>query len=212
MVSPDRILVFAATALLIIAVPGPSVLFVVGRALSYGRRVALTSVLGNAIGTYVLVIAVAMGIGSMVERSAVAFTALKLFGAAYLVFLGVKAWRGSGSVSTALPALAPTRGGLRTLWEGFAVGVANPKSIVFLSAVLPQFVDQPSGHVPVQMLVLGLIAIVIGLVSDSAWGLSAATARSWFAGSPRRLAYAQRTGSLAMIGLGIAVAVTGRRD
>ncbi|QUH04354.1 LysE family translocator [Saccharopolyspora erythraea] len=212
MVSPDRILVFAATALLIIAVPGPSVLFVVGRALAHGRRVALTSVLGNAIGTCVLVVAIALGVGSVVERSLVAFTALKLAGAAYLVFLGVKAWRAGGAPTGAMPELTATRGGLRTLWEGFAVGVANPKSLIFLSAVLPQFVDHPSGHVPVQMLALGLIAITIGLVSDSAWGLSAATARAWFAGSRRRLGLAQRTGGLAMIGLGIAVAVTGRRE
>ncbi len=96
MVSPDRLLAFAALSLVIVVVPGPSVLFVVGRALSRGRRAALTTVAGNTLGAYLLVVAVALGVGSVVERSAVVFTALKLAGAAYLVHLGVRAWRERG--------------------------------------------------------------------------------------------------------------------
>src|SRR4051812_15080838 len=96
MVSPDRLLAFAAMSFVLIVIPGPSVLFVVGRALSYGRRVALTTVLGNTLGAYVLVLAVALGVGPVVERSALVFTALKLVGAAYLVYLGVKAFRQRG--------------------------------------------------------------------------------------------------------------------
>jgi threonine/homoserine/homoserine lactone efflux protein len=211
MVSTDRLLAFAAMSFLLIVVPGPSVLFTVGRALAHGRRAALGSVAGNAVGAYVLVVAVALGVGALVESSAVAFTVLKLAGAAYLVYLGVKAWRQRGSLPVAITAEAP-RGGFHTLWEGFAVGVANPKTIVFFAAVLPQFVDPGLGHVVGQMMLLGLIFVGIALASDSVWGLGASVARDWFARSPRRLAAISRIGGLSMIGLGVTVAVTGRKD
>ncbi len=212
MVSTDRLLAFAAMSFLLIVIPGPSVLFVVGRALAQGRRAALTTVIGNTLGAYVLVVAVALGVGSVVERSAVVFTTLKLVGAAYLVHLGVKAVRQRRSLHAAFTGDGPTRGGLRTLWEGFAVGVANPKTIVFFAAVLPQFVDREQGHVALQMLLLGLIFNAIAVVSDSVWGLAAATARTWFARSPRRLALVGGVGGLSMIGLGVTVAATGRTD
>ncbi|GAA3365971.1 LysE family translocator [Streptomyces antimycoticus] len=212
MVSIDRLLAFAAMSLLLIVIPGPSVLFVVGRALSQGRRAALTTVIGNTLGAYVLVMAVALGVGSVVERSAVVFTTLKLVGAAYLVHLGVKAVRQRRSLQAAFTGDGPAHGGLRTLWEGFAVGVANPKTMVFFAAVLPQFADRDQGHVTLQMLLLGLIFNAIALVSDSVWGLAAATARTWFARSPRRLALVGGVGGLSMIGLGVTVAATGRTD
>ncbi|MFC7867759.1 LysE family translocator [Streptomyces murinus] len=213
MVSLDRLFAFSALALLLIVIPGPSVLFVVGRALAHGRRAALTTVAGNTLGAYVLVAAVALGIGPVVERSVLLFTALKLAGAAYLVYLGVKAWRQRGSLRAAFTLSGPPeRSGLRTLGEGFAVGVANPKTMVFFAAVLPQFVDRAQGHVPLQMLLLGLVFNVIALVSDSVWGLVASAARDWFARSPRRLSAVGGVGGLAMIGLGVTVAATGRKD
>ncbi|MFD7715685.1 LysE family translocator [Streptomyces sp. NPDC059814] len=212
MVSTDRLPAFAAMSFLLIVIPGPSVLFVIGRALAHGRRAALTTVAGNTLGAYALVVAVALGVGAVVERSVLVFTVLKLAGAAYLVYLGVKAVRQRGSLHAALTGGGPAQGGLRTLWEGFAVGVANPKTIVFFAAVLPQFVDRGQGHVIVQMLLLGLVFNVIAVASDSAWGLVAATARSWFARSPQRLALVGGAGGLAMIGLGVTVATTGRKD
>lgn len=212
MVSTDRLLAFAAMSFLLIIVPGPSVLFVVGRALAQGRRAALTTVVGNTLGAYVLVVAVALGVGSVVERSVLAFTVLKLAGAAYLVHLGIKAWRERGSLRAAFGGEAPRTGGLRTLGEGFAVGIANPKTIVFFAAVLPQFVDREHGHVTAQMLLLGLVFNAMALVFDSVWGLVAATARDWFAGSPRRLSMIGGVGGLTMVGLGVTVAATGRTD
>ena len=211
--STDRLLAFAALSFLLIVIPGPSVLFVIGRALAQGRRAALTTVVGNTLGAYLLVVAVAFGIGSVVERSVLVFTVLKLAGAAYLVYLGVKAWRERGSLRAAFAGgEVPAHSGLRTFWEGFAVGVTNPKTIVFFAAVLPQFVDRDSGHVTVQMLLLGLVFNVIALASDSVWGLIASTARGWFARSPRRLSMVGGVGGLTMIGLGVTVAVTGRKD
>ncbi|MGW5689978.1 LysE family translocator [Streptomyces asiaticus] len=212
MVSIDRLLAFAAMSFLLIVIPGPSVLFVVGRALAQGRRAALTTVVGNTLGAYALVVAVALGVGSVVERSVFVFTALKLVGAAYLVYLGVKAVRQRRSLQAAFTGDGPAHGGLRTLWEGFAVGVANPKTIVFFAAVLPQFVDREQGHVVPQMLLLGLVFNAIAVISDSVWGLAAATARTWFARSPRRLAMVGGVGGLSMIGLGVTVAATGRAD
>ncbi|WP_207958207.1 LysE family translocator [Streptomyces sp. YIM 98790] len=211
-VSADRLLAFAAMSFLLIAVPGPSVLFVIGRALAHGRRAALTTVAGNTIGAGVLVAAVALGVGPVVERSVVVFTVLKLAGAAYLVYLGVKAWRGRGGAPAAATGDVSGRGGPRTLWDGFAVGVANPKTIVFFAAVLPQFVDRGQGHVTAQMLLLGLVFNAIALVCDSVWGLAAAAARTWFARSPRRLSLVGGAGGLMMIGLGVTVAATGRRE
>ncbi|WP_329310962.1 LysE family translocator [Streptomyces sp. NBC_01262] len=212
MVSLDRLAAFAAMSLLICVIPGPSVLFVIGRALAHGRRVALTSVAGNTLGSYVLVAAVALGVGPVVERSVLLFAALKLAGAAYLVYLGVKALRQRKALAFVPDGQGAPRGALRTLGEGFVVGVSNPKTMVFYAAVLPQFVDRPAGHVIGQMLLLGLIFNAVALVSDSTVGLAASAARSWFARSPKRLSLVGGAGGLAMIGLGVTVAATGRTD
>ncbi|MEW1865998.1 LysE family translocator [Streptomyces sp. NPDC088194] len=228
--SVDRLLGFAGISLVLVLIPGPSVLFVLGRALAHGRRTALGSVLGNAIGAYLLAAAVSLGLGEVMATSAAVFTTVKLVGAVYLVFLGVKAWRHRADLSTATAvpgaeeaaqtgtvrtgtAAAPrTRSDARTLWEGFVVGVTNPKTCIFFAAVLPQFVDRNAGGVHQQMLLLGLVFTVIALVCDSVWALTASAARTWFARSPRRMAAIGGTGGLAMIGLGVAVAVTGRAD
>ncbi|MFD3381420.1 MULTISPECIES: LysE family translocator [unclassified Streptomyces] len=215
MVSTDRFLAFAAMSLLVVMIPGPSVLFVIGRALAHGRRTAVATALGNVFGSYLLVVAVAVGVGSIVERSVTVYLAVKLAGAAYLVFLGVQAFRHRKEMRASditARADTPARGDLRTVLDGVLVGVTNPKGIVFFAAVLPQFVDHSAGQVPLQMLVLGLIPITIGLVTDTLWGLTAATARSWFARSDRRLSMIGGAGGLTMVGLGVTVATTGRAD
>ncbi|AOP51259.1 LysE family translocator [Streptomyces lydicus] len=216
MVSADRLLAFAAMSLLVIVIPGPSVLFVIGRALAHGRRTALATVLGNVLGSYLLVVAVAFGLGSLVERSAAVFTAVKLAGAAYLVFLGVQAFRHRKDMKVGAGAAQSTgqgaRGDLRTVMDGVTVGVTNPKGLVFFAAVLPQFVNHAAGGLPTQMLVLGLVPICIGLITDTVWGLSASAARNWFARSERRLSMIGGAGGFAMIGLGVTVAATGRAD
>ncbi|MFF8370017.1 LysE family translocator [Streptomyces lydicus] len=216
MVSADRLLAFTAMSLLVIVIPGPSVLFVIGRALAHGRRTALATVLGNVFGSYLLVAAVAFGLGSLVERSAAVFTAVKLAGAAYLVFLGVQAFRHRKDMKVGAAAAQSTgkgpRGDLRTIMDGVTVGVTNPKGLVFFAAVLPQFVNHSAGGLPTQMLVLGLVPICIGLITDTVWGLSASAARNWFARSERRLSMIGGAGGFAMIGLGVTVAATGRAD
>ncbi|KPC61845.1 LysE family translocator [Streptomyces chattanoogensis] len=214
MVSTESILAFAAMSLLVIVIPGPSVLFVIGRALAHGRRTALATVLGNLVGSYLLVTAVAWGLGALVEGSVAVFTGVKLAGAAYLVYLGVRAFRHRKEMRAAdmeAPA-GERRGDLRTILDGIFVGVTNPKGVVFFAAVLPQFVNHSAGRVPLQMMVLGLVPVTIGMITDTLWGLGAAAARSWFARSDRRLSMVGGAGGFAMIGLGVTVAATGRAD
>ncbi|MGP4024206.1 LysE family translocator [Actinomadura sp. 3N407] len=211
MVSTHQMLAFSAMALVIVVIPGPSVLFVVGRALAHGRRTALAGVVGGVLAVLVLTAAVAVGIGSIVERSAVVFTALKIVGAVYIVYLGVQAVRHRRSLQEAVGRDDGGRGG-RALLQGFIVGLTNPKTTVFFAAVLPQFVVRGHGHAALQMMVFGLIFAIIALLCDSVWGIAAGTARAWFARSPRRLAAIGGTGGLMMIGLGVTVAATGRKE
>lgn len=214
MVSTESVLAFAAMSLLVIVIPGPSVLFVIGRALAHGRRVALATVLGNLVGSYLLVVAVAWGLGALVESSATVFVGVKLAGAVYLVHLGVQAFRHRKEMraDTMTAPAGERRGDLRTVLDGIFVGVTNPKGVVFFAAVLPQFVDHSAGRVPLQMMVLGLVPVAIGMITDTLWGLGAAAARSWFARSDRRLSMVGGAGGIAMIGLGVTVAATGRAD
>ena len=208
----DSVLAFAIAAFVLIIIPGPSVLFVVSRGVALGRRAALLSVLGNEAGLFVHVVAVAVGLGAVVERSAAVFTVLKLAGAAYLVYLGVKAIRTRRSLRGVLDAATLPKRGRRLFGEGFLVGVGNPKVIIFLAAILPQFVDRNAAAPGLQMLVLGMLFIVIALACDSVWALAAGTARNAFASSPRRMERMGAAGGVVMIGLGVRLALVGRAD
>jgi threonine/homoserine/homoserine lactone efflux protein len=214
MVPVSHFLAFAAVAAVLIAIPGPSVLFTVSRALTVGRRAALLTVVGNELGLCVQVVAVAFGIGALVERSAQVITVIKLVGAAWLVCLGVQAIRHRRSVAEALAARVTPVRPLRAVGDGFVVGAANPKSIVFFVVALPEFITTAPGHLPVpaQMLLIGALFPVIALVLDSGWAVAAGTARQWLTASPRRLAMIGGTGGLVMIGLGVGLAATGRKD
>lgn len=210
MVSASALLGFAAMSFVVIAIPGPSVLFVVGRALAHGRRTAMATVLGNLLGCYALVLAVSLGLGAVLQQSATALTVVKLVGAAYLIHLGIQAFRHRGALRADLThGAGEPRGDLRTVVDGLFVGVTNPKGLVFFAAVLPQFVDPGAGSIPLQMVVLGLVPAAIGLVCDTLWGLGASAARSWFTASERRLSAVGGAGGAALVGLGVTVAVTG---
>ena len=212
MISAGQLLGFTVTCLIVIAVPGPSVLFVVGRALAHGRRTALASVVGNVVGIQVVAVSVALGVGALVQQSAAVFTVVQLLGAGYLAWLGIQAIRHRHSLGAALDMAVEPRGDRRAASEGFLVGITNPKAYILFAAVLPQFANQAAGHVPVQLLLLSLVSLPIGLICDSAWGLAASGVRSWFARSPQRLALVGGLGGLAMIGLGLTLAFTGHRD
>jgi threonine/homoserine/homoserine lactone efflux protein len=212
MVPPDRLLGFAAAAFVLIVIPGPSVLFEISRSIALGRRAGLATVAGNAAGEMVQAVAVAIGIGSIIQRSEPLFTVVKVIGVGYIILLGVRAIRDRRALSSALDAAVAPRSDRRILLEGFVVGATNPKSLVFFAAVLPQFVVVQSGFVAAQLAVLGFVFVLIALLSDSAWVFVAGTARDWFARSPRRLELVGGAGGLLMIAVGIRLAFTGRED
>jgi threonine/homoserine/homoserine lactone efflux protein len=157
-------------------------------------------------------IAVALGIGAIVARSETVFSALKLVGASYLVLLGLRNIRDRKALGT-LSALRvePKRLG-RIIGEGFFVGATNPKGVIIFTAVLPQFIERSRGDVQAQLLLLGAISIAIGLLSDGAWAIASGTARTWLGRSQRRLEQLSVAGGMTLIGLGAALAVTGRRQ
>jgi threonine/homoserine/homoserine lactone efflux protein len=209
-ITTSQLVGFTLAAFVIIVIPGPGVLFVVGRALSHGRRTAFATAAGHAAGNYVVAACVAVGLGSLLQRSEQLFTVVKLVGALYLVFIGVQAFRHRNSLAAAISAPADGASeGWRAVRDGLIVGVTNPKTFILFGAILPQFVNRGAGHVPAQMLLLALISVCLGLVCDSAWGLAASGVRAWFARSPRRYALVGGAGGLAMIGVGVTIAFTG---
>ncbi len=208
MISTSHLIGFAVVAYALIVIPGPSVLFSIGRSLSLGRRAGLMSVLGNTAGTAVFVAAATAGLGALLTASSWALTAVKLVGAAYLIYLGVQAIRNRKSLIEALNADRPAVGKPRVFRQGFIVGLTNPKTALFFAAVLPQFADPAAGSVPTQIFVFGILFIAMALVSDSLWALLASTARNWFARSPRRLEAVGGAGGFMIVGLGAGVAVS----
>jgi threonine/homoserine/homoserine lactone efflux protein len=212
MLPTEHLLAFLVIATVLIAVPGPSVLFVVTRSLTQGRRAGIATVVGNAAGVYVQVMLVAIGVGAIVQESIAVFTVVKLAGALYLVYLGVQTFRHRRSLADTLNVPAAPRQLRRMLGDAFVVGLANPKVIVFFVAVLPQFVDPSAGSVALQLLTLGAVFCLIALVCDGTWALAAGAARAWLVRSPRRLEAIGGAGGLVIVGLGAGLAVSGRPD
>ncbi|WP_028637838.1 LysE family translocator [Nocardioides sp. URHA0032] len=205
-------LAFVVASALFIQVPGPSLLFTIGRALTVGRRDALLSVVGNAIGVTTQVMLVAVGLGAVVAASTEAYVVLKVCGAAYVIWLGIQAIRHRADARAALDAVDTSvvvrAAALRSLRVGFTVGLTNPKTIVFFVAFLPQFVNEPAGHTGLQLALLGVIFGLMAACSDSAWALAASRARDWFARRPARLDKLGVAGGVMMIGLGATLAAT----
>ncbi|HEY3763953.1 MAG TPA: LysE family translocator [Gaiellales bacterium] len=207
-----HLLEFALTAFVLIAIPGPSVLFVVSRGVALGRRAALATVLGNTAGVFVQVLLVSVGLGAIVERSDAVFTVVKLVGAVYLVVLGIRMIRRRRPLAE-LGDITHVRKGTRGIVrEGFMVGLTNPKAVIFFTAVLPQFTDPSRGHVPLQLVTLGAIFALIAILSDSVWAIAAGTARAWLGRSSGPLEAFAAAGGLVLIGLGVRLAVSGRSD
>ena len=202
MPSASNLLAFSLVALIIIIIPGPSVLFSVGRALAWGKRAAIISVVGNATGVGIQILTVALGLGALVTALPPVFLAMKVVGAVIVLFLGIQAiiHRHDHLRQTTLGAAPRKR---RLFVESIGVGITNPKTIVFFVATLPAFVNTSQGHVIAQMLVLGAVFLIIGVTSDGIWALGAGFARDWFAASPRRLTGIRAGGGVALSGLGV---------
>jgi len=198
---------FIATALALLAIPGPAVLYVVSRSIDQGRRAGLVSVLGITTGTIVLIVAAAVGLASLVLASQVAFDVVRYAGAAYLIFLGVRRLLTRGA-EEALDGQTPHS--LRRIYtQGVIVNLLNPKTIVFIFAFIPQFVDVEQGHVGVQILVLGLTFATLGLMSDSLYAVAAGTVADRLRDSPAVARFERWFGGSILIGLGVAAALVG---
>ncbi len=206
--APATVLGFAAASLALIAVPGPSVLFAISRALVGGRRYALLTVLGNSAGLFAQVVAVTFGLGVILGRDGVAQSALSVGGAAYLAWLGIGALRRREVVSRPLTATLERRS-IAPLLDGFIIGASNPKSLLFLAVLLPGFVDEGAGSAAQQMLALGVLFCLIALLSDGAWAVAAARARDALSEHPQRLRWASVAGGTLMIVLALLVLLGG---
>jgi threonine/homoserine/homoserine lactone efflux protein len=206
-VSWQNIAACAVACAVLIVIPGPSVLFTIGRALSLGRRSALVSVIGNASGIAVQVIVIVLGLGALLAASLPAYTAVRVIGAGYLIWLGVQTIRRRDEQPVG-PIAAPSTASVYR--QGMLVGVTNPKSLVFLSALLPQFVTPSATPPGVQLAVLGGIFLALAVVLDSCWALAASQARNWFATSPKRLSRLRAAGGAMVIGLGVVTGLTRR--
>jgi threonine/homoserine/homoserine lactone efflux protein len=212
MISGAQLLGFTLASVVLIVIPGPGVLFVVGRALAHGRRSALATACGHAAGNYIVAACVAVGLGAVLQRSDTVFLLVKALGAAYLVWLGIHAVWHRKSLAAAFAVAAEPRKGRLALRDGVLVGITNPKSYILFGAILPQFINRAEGAVPEQMLLLALVTVLIGAVSDCAWGFAASAVRNWFASSPRRFEMVGGAGGLAMIGVGVTLAFTGPKS
>jgi len=203
-VVPSRIWEYCIAAMVIILAPGPSVLFVIARAIAWGRATAVATVAGNVTGAFALSVVVAVGLGPILQRSEIAFIAVQILGGLYLVYLGITAIRHSqihASDMTNQGDIRPSK--WRSMREGFWVGALNPKGIVFFAAILPQFVDREAGNITSQLILMGAIFAFLAFVSDGGWGILAGTIRNWLATELKRLVLMRMTGGIVMIILGL---------
>jgi threonine/homoserine/homoserine lactone efflux protein len=171
---PSRLALFVGAALLLLVVPGPSVLYVVTQSVSHGRRAGIASVAGITTGTLVHIAAATVGLSALLASSAIAFDVVKYLGAAYLIVIGIRrlaGWEREPEPWTG----APPRNLGRLYRQGIVVNTLNPKTALFFLAFLPQFVDPARGAVWAQILALGLLFAALGFCSDSTWALVAGT-------------------------------------
>jgi threonine/homoserine/homoserine lactone efflux protein len=209
MIIPSRLPEYIVAAMVIILAPGPSVLFVIARAIAWGRATAVFTVAGNVTGAFSLSVFVALGLGPVLERSEVAYVAVQWAGGLYLIYLGIEAiWKRTVHAADMANQGDVAPSSRRSIRDGFWVGALNPKGVVFFAAVLPQFIDRERGSVTAQLIFLGAVFAILAFVSDGSWGVLAGTARNWLATDSKRLERLRATGGVIMILLGIQVLVS----
>jgi threonine/homoserine/homoserine lactone efflux protein len=206
MPDPSRLTLFVGAALLLLVVPGPSVLYIVTQSVSHGRRAGIASVAGITTGTLVHIAAATVGLSALLASSALAFDVVKYLGAAYLIAVGIR--RLAGLEREREPHLRRTHDLARLYRQGIVVNVLNPKTALFFLAFLPQFVEPARGAAWLQILALGFLFAALGFLSDGTWALAAGTLGERLRRS-RRFPTAQRyvSGSV-FVGLGAAAALT----
>lgn len=209
MISGAQLATFVVASMAIIIVRGPSVLFTLARGVAWGRSVAVLTVLDNSIGTLVLSVIVAIGLGPLLANSRVFAVVLQLIGGAYLLWLGYDALRQRHEHARAMIQRESERPrNLHVVRQGFTVGILNPKSLVFFAAVFPHFVNRAKGNVTWQLLLFGGLFSVMAFCSDATWGVIAGTARAWLSGSPTRLVVLRTIGACVMMTLGVIILIS----
>ncbi|MGA0901555.1 MAG: LysE family translocator [Candidatus Nanopelagicaceae bacterium] len=204
MVIPSRFPEYLIASALIILAPGPSVLFAIARAISWGRATAVATVVGNALGMFALSILIAFGLGPLLERSEFAFITVQILGGLYLIYLGIDALKHSRIAASEMVSQGEIRPShLRSIRDGFWVGALNPKGLVFFAAILPQFLDRDGENLTGQLLLMGATFAILAIIGDGTWGLLAGTVRAWMASSPMRLVLLRRLGGSVIILLGL---------
>jgi threonine/homoserine/homoserine lactone efflux protein len=203
--APSTLALFALAALALIAIPGPNMVFVATRAMSEGRRSGLASALGLETGTIIHVCAAAAGLSALIASSATAFNALRYLGAAYLVYLGIRALRQRATTPADEPPAPVSLG--RAYRQAIVVQLLNPKVALFFLAFLPQFVDPGRGPVWTQVLVLGAVLGALGFAMDCLYAIVSAAAAGRLRG---RGGGGKVTGGVYLV-LGAAAALTGGR-
>ncbi len=199
--STSNLTAFLVLALVIIVVPGPGVLFTIGRALILGTKAALVGVLGSALGVGVQIVVISLGLGVAIQQSDLLFLAIRIFGAGMIIYLGVKAILSRGDFDLDLQEKQSSASVV--VRQSIVVGITNAKTFVFFVAALPSFTSPELGNPVIQMLLLGAIFSVIGIVSDSVYAIAAGQARSWLASSHQRLSTFRGIGGLALTLLGV---------
>ncbi|MEO3798662.1 LysE family translocator [Nonomuraea sp. B1E8] len=204
MIPPTTYALFVTASLALILIPGPNHLYITARGLAQGRAAGLASALGVEIGTLVHIVAAAAGLSYVISQSATLFAIVKWAGVAYLVYLGIRAFMGKDA-ETGTPLRQPLR---KVFLEGVLVNVLNPKVALFFLAFLPQFVDPGAGSPTVQVVVLGLTALLLGLVSDVVYAFAAGALGRRLRRRARALRYVS---GVVYLGLGVVTAFAGRR-
>ena len=201
---PTRFWEYLVTTVIIIMAPGPSVLFAIARAISWGRAIAVATVFGNALGMYLVSFIIAFGLGPILQRSETAFLGVQILGGLYLIYLGVDAIRHSViHAETMINTESGKPSVKRAIKDGFWVGALNPKTLVFFAAIIPQFLDRGSTQLTLQIIFLSTIFALIAFTSDSIWASIAGGIREKLSQSPGRLVLMRRGGGIVMIALGI---------
>jgi homoserine/homoserine lactone efflux protein len=186
---------FVLMTLILVLIPGPIVTLVISTGATKGTRAALVTVAGTSSGNAVLVAAIAFGLSWVLSHALYLFELLRWLGAAYLIWLGIKAWRTAGQQD------APITGNHVHFWRGFLVAVSNPKGIAFFTAFLPQFVD-PALPVAHQLVLMCSVSVILGAVSDSCWAILSGMGRAWFV-KPARAKLLGRASGVTLIGGGL---------
>jgi threonine/homoserine/homoserine lactone efflux protein len=205
--SASTLALFCSAALVLLIIPGPSVLFIVTRSVEHGRRAGLVSVLGTHAGSLVHVAAAAFGLSTLIVSSALAFSAVKYLGAAYLIWLGIRRWRAGDR--RLLDGVGSSAASGHVFRQALLVSALNPKTAIFFLAFLPQFVAIERGAVTVQVLVLGLVFIALGLVSDGTYALAASALGRVLRRSRRARRVERYVSTSVYLGLGATAAATG---